>query len=127
MSTLTRNLRSTRTGRLVAFSTLVLVAALVGCRVGPRYHPPAPPQATAPNYKESTVNFEDQPGWKVASPQDAMLRGNWWEIFQEPELNSLEDQLNVNNQNIKQVFEQYMAARAVVAEARSQYWPTITV
>lgn len=127
MSTLTRNLRSTRIGLLVASSAWVLVVALAGCRVGPRYHPPAPPQATAPNYKESTVNFQDQPGWKVANPQDAMLRGNWWEIFQEPELNALEDQLNVDNQNIKQVFEQYMAARAVVAEARSQYWPTVTL
>ncbi len=56
-----------------------------------------------------------------------MLRGNWWEIFHEPELNTLEDQLNINNQNIKQYFEQYMAARAVVAEARSQFWPTITI
>ena len=101
--------------------------ALAGCRVGPKYHPPTPPQATAPNYKESTVNFQDQPGWKVARPQDAMLRGNWWEIFHEPELNTLEDQLNINNQNIKQYFEQYMAARAVVAEARSQFWPTITI
>ncbi len=90
------------------------------------YHAPAPPQASAPNFKESTVNFQDEPGWKVASPQDALLRGKWWEVFHEPELNALEDQLNINNQNIKQYFEQYMAARALVAEARSQYWPTIT-
>lgn len=110
----------------IAIATLALVT-LAGCRVGPKYHPPAPPHATAPNYKESTVNFQDQPGWKVASPQDAMLRGNWWEIFHEPELNALEDQLNIDNQNIKQFFEQYMAARAVVAEARSQFWPTITL
>ena len=55
-----------------------------------------------------------------------MLRGNWWEIFNEPELNALEDQLNINNQNIKIYFENFMAARALIAEARSQYWPTIT-
>src|ERR1700742_673397 len=105
---------------------VALLASVTGCRVGPRYHAPAPPQVTAPNYKESTVNFKDQDGWKVASPQDAMLRGNWWEVFQEPELNTLEDQLNINNQNIKQYFEQYMEARALIAEARAQYWPTIT-
>jgi NodT family efflux transporter outer membrane factor (OMF) lipoprotein len=81
---------------------------------------------TASNYKESTVNFQNQPGWKVASPQDAMLRGKWWEVFQEPELNALEEQLNINNQTIKVYFNQYMSARAVIAEARSQYWPTIT-
>ncbi|MGC2299412.1 MAG: efflux transporter outer membrane subunit, partial [Acidobacteriaceae bacterium] len=103
------------------------LALLTGCMVGPKYHMPAAPQATAPNYKESTVNFQDAEGWKVASPQDAMLRGNWWEVFQEPELNALEDQLNINNQNIKQYFEQYMEARALIAEARSQFWPSITV
>ncbi len=107
-------------------SALGLLALLAGCRVGPPYHAPAPPAVTAPNYKESTVNFHDTDGWKVASPQDAMIRGNWWEFFQEPELNALEEQLNINNQNLKEYFQNYMAARAVIAEARSQYWPTIT-
>ena len=106
---------------------LSLLFALAGCNVGPHYHAPTPPQVTAPNYQESTVNFQDQPGWKVASPQDAMIRGNWWEIFHEPELNALEEQLNINNQNIKVSFENFMAARAVISEARSQYYPTIGV
>jgi NodT family efflux transporter outer membrane factor (OMF) lipoprotein len=101
--------------------------ALTGCNVGPHYHAPAPPTVTAPNYKESTVNFKDADGWKVASPQDAMLRGNWWEVFKEPELNTLEEQLNVDNQNIKVAFNNYMEARTLIAEARAQYWPTITV
>jgi NodT family efflux transporter outer membrane factor (OMF) lipoprotein len=114
-------------GRAVVTSAVaVLLAGLTGCTVGPKYHAPAPPQITAANYKESTVDFQDQQGWKVSSPQDAMLRGNWWEVFHEPELNTLEDQLNINNQNIKQYFEQYMEARALIAEARAQYWPTIT-
>jgi NodT family efflux transporter outer membrane factor (OMF) lipoprotein len=55
-----------------------------------------------------------------------MLRGNWWEVFNDTELNALEDQLNINNENLKQYFQNYMAARAEIAEARSQYWPTIT-
>jgi NodT family efflux transporter outer membrane factor (OMF) lipoprotein len=103
-----------------------LLAFVAGCHIGPPYHPPAPPAVTAPNYKESTANFQDQEGWKVASPQDAMIRGKWWEIFNEPELNTLEEQLNVDNQNLKQYFQNFMAARAMIAEARSQYWPTIT-
>ena len=111
----------------IAITGALALAVLAGCTVGPKYHPPAPPQIKAANYKESTLNFQDQPGWKVASPQEAMLRGNWWEVFHEPELNTLEEQLNIDNQNIKQFFEQYMAARAMVAEARSQYWPTITL
>jgi NodT family efflux transporter outer membrane factor (OMF) lipoprotein len=55
-----------------------------------------------------------------------MLRGPWWEIFRDPELNRLEEQLNINNQNIKQAYENYMVARALVREARSQYFPTMT-
>ena len=79
----------------------MFLVCLAGCRIGPPYHAPTPPAVTAPNYKESTVNFKDTDGWKVADPQDAMIRGKWWEVFNEPELNALEDQLNINNQNIK--------------------------
>jgi NodT family efflux transporter outer membrane factor (OMF) lipoprotein len=114
------------TANLFGMVLLGSLSFLSGCRVGPPYHAPAPPAVTASNYKESTVNFQDADGWKVASPQDAMLRGNWWEVFNEPELNTLEDQLNIDNQNIKASFQQYMAARAEIAEARSQFWPTIT-
>jgi NodT family efflux transporter outer membrane factor (OMF) lipoprotein len=108
---------------------LCLTAAMAGmtaCLVGPKYHPPKPQTPTAPNYKESTVNFQDTQGWKVASPQEAMLRGAWWEIFDDPELNALEQQLNINNQNIKLYFEDLMEARAVIHEARALYWPTVT-
>jgi NodT family efflux transporter outer membrane factor (OMF) lipoprotein len=123
MNTVKRN----RTAwKLAAVSALAAAMALSGCQVGPHYKAPAPPAITAPNFKESTVNFKDAEGWKVASPQDAMIRGNWWEVFNEPELNALEEQLNIGNQNIKVSFNNFMSARAVVAEARSQYWPQIT-
>ncbi|MGB7189589.1 MAG: efflux transporter outer membrane subunit [Acidobacteriaceae bacterium] len=113
--------------RAGAMVCAALLAGLAGCLPGPKYRAPKAPVATAPAYKESTVHFENAPGWKVASPQDAMLRGNWWEIYHAPELNSLEAQLNINNQNIKISFENYMAARAQVREARAQYWPTVTM
>ncbi|MGA2962669.1 MAG: efflux transporter outer membrane subunit [Candidatus Korobacteraceae bacterium] len=115
-----------RNSLLFAAGALSLLTLLSGCHVGPFYHAPTPTVVTAPNYKESTVNFQDASGWKVASPQDAMLRGNWWEVFNDPELNALEEQLNINNENLKEYFQNYMAARAQIAEARSQYWPTIT-
>jgi NodT family efflux transporter outer membrane factor (OMF) lipoprotein len=118
--------RNRTEGRLAGVAAVTLMALISGCRVGPAYHAPALPAVTAPNYKESTVNFQDQDGWKVASPQDAAIRGNWWEIFNEPELNALEEQLNANNQNIQVSYQNYMAARATIAEARSQYWPTVT-
>src|SRR5216684_6170040 len=75
-------------------------------------------------YKESPTQFKETDGWKVAQPSDAMLRGKWWEIFKDPELNALEEQLNIDNQNIKQFFENFMAARAIVREARAQYFPS---
>src|SRR5260370_26480044 len=109
---------------LIAATGLLLFA---GWRVGPKYRPPTAPAPVAPNYKESTVNFQDAEGWKVASPQDATLRGKWWEIFDDPDLNALEEELDINNQNIKQYFQNFMEARALIAEARSQYWLTVTV
>ena len=107
-------------------SALLLCCLLAACNPGPKFHAPAPPPLVAKSYKESTVNFQDAAGWKVASPQDAMLRGKWWEIFHDTELNGYEDQLEISNQNIKQYFENFMEARALIREARAQYWPTIT-
>ena len=106
--------------------SVVATFLLGGCMVGPKYHPPAatvnaPPAA----YKELPTQTADPGDWKVAQPQDAMLHGKWWEIYNDPELNSLEEQLNINNQNIKQFFENFMAARTIVAQARSQLYPTI--
>jgi NodT family efflux transporter outer membrane factor (OMF) lipoprotein len=103
--------------------TALLVA---GCTVGPKYHTPtATVQPPPASYKESPTQFPDSGDWKVAQPQDAMLHGKWWEIYNDPELNALEEQLNVNNQNIKQSFENFMEARTLVAQARSQLFPTI--
>jgi len=96
--------------------------------VGPPYtQPHALMQAAPGSYKESPSQFAEQSNWKVAQPQDAMLRGKWWEIFHDADLNALEDQLNINNQNIKEFFQNYMEARALIGEARSQLFPTLTV
>src|SRR3984885_8140523 len=95
-----------------------------GCVVGPKYHAPSP-QAPAAAYKESPGQFKETGDWTVAQPADAALRGKWWEIFSDPELNSLEEQLDINNQNIKQFFENFMAARAIVHQTRAQYFPTL--
>jgi NodT family efflux transporter outer membrane factor (OMF) lipoprotein len=119
----------------------VLSSVLSGCMVGPKYHPPA--TQAPPAYKESPANVPPQPGvpapttsadptlgglgtWTVARPQDALLRGKWWEIYNDPELNALEEQLNTDNQNIKVSFENLMAARAIIRQARAQYFPTVT-
>jgi NodT family efflux transporter outer membrane factor (OMF) lipoprotein len=115
----------------MAASTLraaaICLLLLAGCTVGPRYKPPqvVPP----PTYKESAPEAYKSavPGaWQPAQPQDAALKGKWWEVFNEPELNALEDQLNINNQNIAQYFQNFMAARAQVREARASLFPTVT-
>ena len=110
----------------IRLGAAALLLLLPGCVVGPKYHPPAT-QAPAAVYKESPTQFKETGGWTVAQPADAKLRGKWWEIFNDPELNALEDQLNINNQNIKQYFENFMEARAVVREARAQFFPTLSV
>jgi NodT family efflux transporter outer membrane factor (OMF) lipoprotein len=110
---------------LAPLSITALCAMLAGCNVGPKYLPPA--MTAPPAYKESSAQPKEADGWAVAQPQDATLRGKWWEIYNEPELNALEDQLNIDNQNIRQAFENFMEARALVREARSHYYPTVSV
>jgi NodT family efflux transporter outer membrane factor (OMF) lipoprotein len=103
----------------IASALLLLLAPwyLTDCTVGPKYQRPA--VESGPAYKEAE-------GWKVAQPSDAALHGNWWELFGDPQLNALEEQVNVSNQNIAAAFASFMQARAVVKEARSQYFPTLT-
>lgn len=109
------------------YQTAVLLAvaslSLAGCRVGPHYKvPPATAQAPPVAYKEAPAANDE---WKIAQPQDAMLRGKWWEIYNDPDLNTLEDKLNIDNQNIKVYFENYMAARTLIAQARAGLYPTV--
>src|SRR3984957_17988108 len=113
-----------------ASSAIMLAACILltsSCNVGPKYVKPAAP--TPPAFKESSPAAYSSAldgAWQPAQPADAKLKGKWWEIFNEPELNTLEDQLNIDNQNIKQFFENFMAARAQVREARAGLFPTIT-
>jgi outer membrane protein TolC len=104
----------------------VVICGLLGCNVGPRYARPAIP--SPPAFKESEPQqAPDGSTWKSAQPQDDAIRGKWWEMYKEPELNALEDHLNVSNQNIARSFENFMAARAQVRQARSFYYPTLGV
>jgi NodT family efflux transporter outer membrane factor (OMF) lipoprotein len=113
--------------RFVHLSLLLLTfCGFTGCNVGPKYLRPVVP--APPAFKElGTQQAADGSTWKPAQPQDGALRGKWWEIYQEPELNALEDKLNVSNQNIAQSYDNFMAARAQVQQARSNYYPTVSV
>src|SRR5208282_5602708 len=109
-------------------STLGLAVTLfylAGCMVGPKYKTPTTDTPAA--YKELTpADFKDTDGWKVAQPKDDALRGKWWEIFNDPELNALEEKVNVSNQTLAAAAANFFASRAMVKEARAQLFPTVT-
>lgn len=96
----------------------LLPLLLCSCVVGPNYHGQS---VVMPNeYKEICHT-----GWKVAQPNDHVDRGEWWKIFNDPQLNSLEAKLNCCNQNIVIAIAQYGQARSLVDAARASYFPTI--
>jgi len=100
------------------FALLSLVLCS-GCAIGPKYQRPAAPPP--PAFKELAGN--DQ--WKMAAPSDELLKGKWWEMFGDPELNRLEELININNQNVKQAEAQFRVARALVAANHANFYPTI--
>jgi NodT family efflux transporter outer membrane factor (OMF) lipoprotein len=112
-NTICKRARAIRLGILSLFLLL-----LAGCAVGPRYSRPT--ATVPPAFKELPQN------WKTAQPSDEVARGKWWEIFRDPQLNRLEEQINVSNQNIKAAEAQFRQARALVRYYRSNYYPTLT-
>lgn len=104
----------------LSFRALLALALLElsGCTVGPKYHTPV--VQTPPAYKEVG-------DWKPAQPNDQNLGGTWWTLFQDPELNSLEAQVDISNENLKIAAAQYQEARAVLRYNRADYYPTVSV
>ena len=105
--------------------------ALTGCKpVGPNYNRPGYNAPSA--YKEtgaSTVVPPPNPAggaWQPANPSDGMLKGKWWEIYQDPQLNSLEERIDSNNVQLRQALETYLAARDQVSAARANLYPTLS-
>jgi NodT family efflux transporter outer membrane factor (OMF) lipoprotein len=111
-----KNIRVGAKGIATVFLTCGLF--LAGCTVGPKYN--RPPAEVPAAYKEAG-------NWKTAQPSELSLRGNWWEIFQDTQLNALEQQVNISNQNIKAAQAQYTQARALVRYNRADYFPIVAV
>ena len=109
--------------RLLAFLTGASLL-LGGCMLGPKYHTPT---VVAPSsYKETPAPDAAAAGiWQPAKPSDAVIPGNWWEMFHDPLLNSLEERVNVSNQTLASAEASFMASRSLVKEARSQLFPTV--
>jgi NodT family efflux transporter outer membrane factor (OMF) lipoprotein len=101
-----------------ALGGFVGAVLLCGCSVGPDYT--APPTVVSPaSYKESDA-------WKPAHPRDDMIRGKWWEMYHDPQLNALEEQVNISNQNVLMFEAQFREAAAAVKVARAAFYPTVT-
>src|SRR6185437_9702739 len=114
------NLRPAFATAAVLLSGTAGLLLLSGCMVGPKYvQPTVPPPPAA--YKELPSH------WTQALPQDQIPKGKWWEVYQDPQLNSLEERIAVSNQNLKVAYQEYMSTRDVVRQARSQLFPTVGV
>src|SRR6202795_3437620 len=110
---------------LTGMVALLLVLLLAGCTVGPKYVRPAVP--TTPAYKEEAPgSFKESDQWQPARPRDQTSRGSWWEIFGDPELNQLEEQIAGSNQNLKVAEARFREARAAIRFNRASQFPTIS-
>src|SRR5258708_40272073 len=116
-------------GVLVIRSTFIIalfqVLLIEGCMVGPRYARPNVP--TTPTYKEEAPgSIKGSDLWQPARPGDQTSRGNWWEIFGDPELNKLEEQIAGSNQTLKVAEARFREARAAIRFNRAAQFPTIS-
>lgn len=93
---------------------------MTGCMVGPKYQKPAAP--VPPGFKEPLPE-----GWKQADPSDGQIRGKWWEMYNDPGLNALEEQVAISNQNVLAFAAHYREAQAAVRVARSALFPTVSI
>jgi NodT family efflux transporter outer membrane factor (OMF) lipoprotein len=103
------------------FAVPIIVAMLLagGCAVGPKYRQPDVP--LTPSFKESLPE-----GWKQAEPNDGRITGKWWELYDDRQLNALQEQIALSNQNVLMAEAQYREARAAVRSARSSLFPTLS-
>jgi NodT family efflux transporter outer membrane factor (OMF) lipoprotein len=100
-----------------SIASLALLVWATGCTVGPNYHRPSAP--TTPAFKEAA-------GWQPAQPADQQIRGDWWTVYGDPELNALEEKISVSNQSLKVTISQYTQARAMVKYQRAEYFPFLS-
>jgi NodT family efflux transporter outer membrane factor (OMF) lipoprotein len=109
--------------RLLPLSASAGALLLAGCMVGPQYKRPA--AITAPTFKEAPSDQSASDGWKPGQPSDQKLKGNWWSLYQDAQLDALEAQVDTANQTLKLAEANFRAARTAVGLARSYEAPTI--
>jgi NodT family efflux transporter outer membrane factor (OMF) lipoprotein len=121
-----------RMGRRAVLQPAALVAVIgfalfaSGCSFAPKYAPPS--VATPRAFKEMTPDqAKVTEGWKTAQPSDDAIRGQWWKLFGDTNLDALEDQVDISNQTVVVALEDFLAARAVVKQSRSEFFPTVGI
>src|SRR6202453_1949587 len=103
----------------------LLLLLLAGCVVGPKYQ--KPPVPVTPAFREPPPeSFKESGVWGISQPNAAALRGNWWEIFGDPQLNALEEEVTLSNQDLKVSEARFHQARAMIRFNRSAEFPTIS-
>jgi len=114
-----------KTKAALAGPAAILLGLLSACNPAPKY---ARPPAAAPQaFKEAVPqDYKEGQGWKIAIPQDEKIRGKWWEMYNDPQLSALEEQVQVSNQSLKTTEANFRSARALIAYARSGLFPTLT-
>ena len=112
-------IRRWRVGSRAVVVVLAIAMLAGGCMVGPNYK--GPPAVVVP------TDFKEMSGWKVAQPSDHTLRGDWWKIFGDPQLDTLEARVSISNQNLAQAEAAYRQASALVRETRASLFPTVTI
>jgi NodT family efflux transporter outer membrane factor (OMF) lipoprotein len=111
--------------RRIWFAALLVATLLSSCMVGPRYSKPAVP--AAPAYSEAPpASYGDPQAWKAAQPSDHAIRGRWWEIFGDPQLNSLEEQVGPVNETLRAAEANFRQSRASIQFNRSNLYPTVS-
>ena len=88
-------------GEMTRAGLAIVVLALAGCTVGPKYQVPTVQDCPRLSKSRCQRRFRDSPDWKAGQPSDAVLRPKWWEIFGDTQLNALEEQVDLSNQNLK--------------------------
>lgn len=115
-----------RYGAITGLALLAaLLALLTACNPGPKYA--RPPAQTPSAFKEAIPQeYKEGTGWKLAQPGDDKIRGKWWEVYNDPVLNALEEQVQISNQSIAAAEANFRSARAAVLSARSSLFPLVT-
>ena len=112
--------------RVLILPIFAVLLPLSGCMVGPKYK--TPPAVIAPAFKEAPpASYAAHDGWKPGQPSDTKLKGDWWTMFDDPQLNTLEEQVDTANQTLRVAEANFRTARAQIGYSRSFEAPTIGI